>query len=198
MCGVPGTRDSAPGRSDLQQVRGEVSARAVAPAASRTAAGARRAQPRKVLRTFLGVSLSRRFAPVKGWPQLSPSRVSPSRGEPRGARSVSPLAPRTRDRRWPARASRPRNLRRRPARQTLRAAHRRWAPSIETVATRELNPCERNPSRAKRYQCRPQNVFGVAAAVEDPLDRFERPTIVDLTAAQAAAISQSPSSNPRI
>src|SRR6266550_4053148 len=56
MCGVPGTRDSALGRSHLQQERGEVSARAVAPAASRTAAGARRA-PRPVFERANGRAL---------------------------------------------------------------------------------------------------------------------------------------------
>jgi len=71
-------------------------------------------------------------------------------------------------------------------------------PSIETVSNRGLYPGERNPSCAKGFQHPSQNVFGVAAAVEDPLDRLERPAMVDCVADHAAAISQSPSSNPRI
>ena len=69
----------------------------------------------------------------------------------------------------------------------------------ETVPPRDLHARERDPSRAEGRQHLPQNVFGVAAAIEDPLDRLERPGIVDrAAAAHAAAISQSPSSNPRI
>src|SRR6266567_4192383 len=145
-------------------------------------------QPRKVLRTFRGVSFDPPLHSGRGLAHLRRSRA-----ELHSVKSTWPPVPRTRDRLRLPRASRSPSLRRQLARRSMRGAHR-----LRARRHRRAVPVRTKSLARQAHPAPPQNVFGVAAAVKNPLDRFERPAIVDLTAAHAAAISQSPSSNPRI
>src|ERR671934_1945998 len=60
------------------------------------------------------------------------------------------------------------------------------------------HPSGLDTARPENLEHRTNDVSGVTAAVEHPLDRLESASIVDRAVAQAAAISQSPSSNAPI
>src|SRR6266487_1680495 len=68
----------------------------------------------------------------------------------------------------------------------------------EPPVLHEQHPGRGNPARLKRFEDHSKNHVGIAASVENALDCLERASLVDRTAVQAAAISQSPSSKPRI